>query len=126
MARASVKKTTAKKKPARRGRPPKKTTAKKRTTAARKKTTAKKKTVSATVQLRQARADARAKVKAVKDELTKVKADLKAAQKREAALMKMIDAKEKAVSSFATKWQAKAMKSLSKPTIRRRRRKKTV
>ena len=126
--KSTIKKTTTSKKAVRRGRPPlkkkatRKTPVKRKARATKKKATAKKK-VSATVLMRGIRQDARNRLKAIKDELKKAKDELKAAEKREGGLLKLLAAKEKAVASYAAKWQEKAMKAISKPVKRRRRRK---
>jgi len=118
-ATGSVKKTATK---ARRGRPPKSATAKKtirRKTAVKRKTSAK--GPSMTARMRELKQENRAVVKALKAEVAALKKELNESQRKEAKLIKLFDAKEKAVAAFGAKWQAKALKATTKKKTRRRR-----
>lgn len=73
--------------------------------------------VAAADPLRVLKAEMKQKLDEMKVELLATKSELKESQKREAALFKLIEAKEKAVSSFSSKWQADALKKMGrKPT----------
>jgi len=125
-------KLTAAKKPsatkpavkARRGRPPKSTTAKK---ATRRKTAVKRTTTekgpSMTVRMRELKQENRVVVKALKIEVAALKKELSASQRQEAKLVKVFEAKEKAVAAFGAKWQAKALKSTTPAKPKRRKKK---
>ena len=105
----------------RRGRPPKSATAK---ATARGRASAKRKTSakgpSMTVRMKMLKQENRAVVKALKDEIAALKKELSAAQRKEAKLIKIFEAKEKAVAAYGAKWQAKALKAITKKKTRRR------
>ncbi|MGF1643766.1 MAG: hypothetical protein ACFCUJ_08970 [Thiotrichales bacterium] len=91
--------------------------------------------VAAADPVRALKAEMKQKLDEMKTELTAAKIELKESLKREAALLKMIEAKEKAVSSFSSKWQADALKKLgkkplpkaaSKPAAKRGRKRKVM
>ena len=109
----------------RRGRPPKSATAKK--TAGRKTSVKRKATgkgPSMTVRMRELRQENRVVVKALKIEVAALKKELSASQRQEAKLVKVFEAKEKAVAAFGAKWQAKALKSSTTAKPKRRKVKK--
>ena len=127
----TVKKTDVK---ARRGRPPKSSAvtkkagrrkvAVKRKTAVKRKATAK--GPSMTVRMRELKQETRVAVKALKTEVAVLKKELSAARRSEAKLVKLFDAKDKAVAAFGAKWQAKAIKVTGKKKITRRRKRKVA
>ena len=114
-------KTTVK----RRGRPPKSATAKK---TARRKTAVKREATgkgpSMTVRMRELKQENRVVVKALKAEVAALKKELSESQRKEAKLVKVFEAKEKAVAAYGAKWQAKALKTVTKAKTQRRKVKK--
>jgi len=109
----------------RRGRPPKSATAKKtagRKTAVKSKATGK--GPSMTIRMRELKQENRIVVKALKAEVAALKKELSDSQRKEAKLVKVFEAKEKAVAAFGAKWQAKALKTVTKKKPQRRKVKK--
>lgn len=105
---------------ARRGRPPKSATAAKKT--GRRKIVVKRaaKAPTMTARIRELKQEARTNTKALKMEVAALKKELSAARRNEAKLVKLFDAKDKAVAAFGAKWQAKAFKTSTKRKPRRR------
>jgi len=109
----------------RRGRPPKSASA--TTKATRKKTSVKRKASakapSMTIRMRELKQESRIAIRVLKAEVAGLKKELSDAQRREAKLVKVFDAKEKAVAAYGEKWLAKALKGTAKKKVVRRRRK---
>ena len=70
------------------------------------------------------KAEAKTQISQLKKEISGLKAELKAAAQKEAKLLKMFEAKTKAVQAFATKWEKQALKKLTTPVKRKKRVKK--
>jgi hypothetical protein len=123
---ARPKSTTATKGPAkksgpkaRRGRPPKSATAAK-SKMRRKTGKSAAKTPSMTVRIRELRQESRVRIKELKMEVAALKKQLGDAERKEAKLVKVFDAKEKAVAAYGAKWLAKALKTATVKKTRRR------
>jgi hypothetical protein len=74
--------------------------------------------------MRELKQESRVAIRALKAEVASLKKELNEAQRREAKLVKVFDAKEKAVTAFGEKWLAKALKNTTKKRVRRRRKSK--
>ncbi len=70
------------------------------------------------------KAEAKAQISALKDEIKELKAELRAAAQKEAKLLKLFEAKTKAVARFAEKWEKDALKKVLAPPKKRGRPKK--
>jgi len=104
--------------PKRRGRPPKT-----KTVTATTKKPGRPAGVTAAERLRIVKAEAKAEITELKQQVKTLKAELKAAAQKEEKLMKLFANKTKAVSRFADKWEKEALAKILSPTKRRRRKK---
>jgi hypothetical protein len=73
--------------------------------------------------MRELKQESRIAIRALKAEVAGLKKELSDAQRREAKLVKVFDAKEKAVAAYGAKWLAKALKGTAKKKVVKRRRK---
>ena len=107
--------------PKRRGRPPKSATATE--TAAAPKKRGRPAGVTAAVALKNYKAEAKAQISALKEEIKLLKAELRAATQKEAKLLKLFEKKTAAVARFAEKWDKDELKKVFGSTRKKRARK---
>ena len=104
-----------------RGRPPKSATA--AATAAAPKKRGRPAGVTAAVALKNYKAEAKAQISALKEEIKLLKSELRAAAQKEAKLLKLFEKKTTAVARFAEKWDKEELKKVLSPVRKKRARK---
>jgi hypothetical protein len=74
--------------------------------------------------MRELKQESRVAIRTLKAEVASLKKELNDARRREAKLVKVFDAKEKAVAAYGAKWLTKALKTTATKRVRRRRKSK--